>query len=37
MKAVRAGATGPALIATLQQTGRFQLVYGLLLTIGLAL
>ncbi|WP_329091758.1 MULTISPECIES: 1,4-dihydroxy-2-naphthoate polyprenyltransferase [unclassified Streptosporangium] len=37
VKAVRAGATGPALIATLQQTGRFQLVYGLLLTIGLAL
>ncbi|GAA3412752.1 1,4-dihydroxy-2-naphthoate polyprenyltransferase [Streptosporangium vulgare] len=37
VKAVRAGTTGPALIATLQQTGRFQLVYGLLLTIGLAL
>ncbi|MEU8202294.1 1,4-dihydroxy-2-naphthoate polyprenyltransferase [Streptosporangium sp. NPDC049046] len=37
VKAVRAGATGPALIATLQQTGRFQLVYGLLLTVGLAL
>ncbi|MFF3439016.1 1,4-dihydroxy-2-naphthoate polyprenyltransferase [Streptosporangium sp. NPDC002721] len=37
VKAVRAGATGPALIATLQQTGRFQLAYGLLLTIGLAL
>ncbi|MGW0586797.1 1,4-dihydroxy-2-naphthoate polyprenyltransferase [Streptosporangium sp. NPDC002607] len=37
VKAVRAGATGPALIATLQQTGRFQLGYGLLLTIGLAL
>ncbi|MGJ6960887.1 1,4-dihydroxy-2-naphthoate polyprenyltransferase [Streptosporangium sp. G11] len=37
VQAVRAGATGPALIATLQQTGRFQLVYGLLLAIGLAL
>ncbi|GAA0842217.1 1,4-dihydroxy-2-naphthoate polyprenyltransferase [Streptosporangium amethystogenes subsp. fukuiense] len=37
VKAVRAGATGPALITTLQQTGRFQLGYGLLLTIGLAL
>ncbi|WP_440083011.1 1,4-dihydroxy-2-naphthoate polyprenyltransferase [Streptosporangium sp. LJ11] len=37
VKAVRAGATGSVLIATLQQTGRFQLVYGLLLTIGLAL
>lgn len=37
VKAVQAGATGPALITTLQQTGRFQLVYGLLLTIGLAL
>ncbi|WP_433253987.1 1,4-dihydroxy-2-naphthoate polyprenyltransferase [Streptosporangium sp. CA-135522] len=37
VKAVRQGATGRALIATLQQTGRFQLVYGLLFTIGLAL
>ncbi|GAA3123444.1 1,4-dihydroxy-2-naphthoate polyprenyltransferase [Streptosporangium carneum] len=37
VKAVRRGVTGPALIATLQQTGRFQLVYGLLFTIGLAL
>lgn len=37
VKAVRAGATGSALIATLQQTGRFQLVYGLLLAVGLAL
>ncbi|GAA2909952.1 1,4-dihydroxy-2-naphthoate polyprenyltransferase [Streptosporangium fragile] len=35
--AVRGGATGPALITTLQQTGRFQLVYGLLFTLGLAL
>ncbi|MFF0306462.1 1,4-dihydroxy-2-naphthoate polyprenyltransferase [Streptosporangium sp. NPDC004379] len=31
------GATGPALIATLQQTGRFQLAFGLLFTVGLAL
>jgi 1,4-dihydroxy-2-naphthoate octaprenyltransferase len=37
VRAVRAGAVGPALITTLQQTGRFQLVYGLLLTVGLAL
>ncbi|MEV8633030.1 1,4-dihydroxy-2-naphthoate polyprenyltransferase [Streptosporangium sp. NPDC051023] len=37
VKAVRQGVTGRALIATLQQTGRFQLVYGLLFTIGLAL
>ncbi|MFC7644231.1 1,4-dihydroxy-2-naphthoate polyprenyltransferase [Streptosporangium lutulentum] len=37
VKAVREGATGPALIATLQQTGRFQLLYGLLFAIGLAL
>ncbi|MGW3361325.1 1,4-dihydroxy-2-naphthoate polyprenyltransferase [Streptosporangium canum] len=37
VRAVRQGATGPALIATLQQTGRFQLVYGLLFTVGLAL
>ncbi|MEU0519661.1 1,4-dihydroxy-2-naphthoate polyprenyltransferase [Streptosporangium sp. NPDC006007] len=37
VKAVGRGVTGPALIATLQQTGRFQLVYGLLFTAGLAL
>ncbi|MEW9532272.1 1,4-dihydroxy-2-naphthoate polyprenyltransferase [Microbispora sp. NPDC049125] len=37
VKAVRAGATGPALIATLQQTGRLQLVFGALFAIGLAL
>ncbi|MBG0828803.1 1,4-dihydroxy-2-naphthoate polyprenyltransferase [Planomonospora sp. ID67723] len=37
VKAVRAGATGPALITTLQQTGRLQLVFGLLFTVGLAL
>ncbi|MBG0821510.1 1,4-dihydroxy-2-naphthoate polyprenyltransferase [Planomonospora sp. ID91781] len=37
VRAVRAGAAGPALIATLQQTGRFQLVFGVLFTLGLAL
>jgi 1,4-dihydroxy-2-naphthoate octaprenyltransferase len=34
---VRAGARGPALIAALGQTGRLQLAFGLLLTIGLAI
>ncbi|KAB8183417.1 1,4-dihydroxy-2-naphthoate polyprenyltransferase [Microbispora catharanthi] len=37
IRAVRSGATGPALIATLQQTGRLQLVFGALFTLGLAL
>ncbi|GAA3445098.1 1,4-dihydroxy-2-naphthoate polyprenyltransferase [Planomonospora venezuelensis] len=37
VRAVRAGATGPALITTLQQTGRLQLAFGLLFTVGLAL
>nr|BFE87774.1 hypothetical protein GCM10020093_103750 [Planobispora longispora] len=37
VRAVRAGAVGPALIATLQQTGRLQMVFGLLFAIGLAL
>jgi 1,4-dihydroxy-2-naphthoate polyprenyltransferase len=37
VKAVRSGATGPALIATLQQTGRLQLVFGVLFALGLAL
>jgi len=36
LRAVRAGAGGPALIAALGQTGRLQLAFGLLLTIGLA-
>ncbi|MEV6984279.1 1,4-dihydroxy-2-naphthoate polyprenyltransferase [Sphaerisporangium sp. NPDC051017] len=36
-KAVRDGGNGRALIATLQQTGRLQLAFGLLFTIGLAL
>ncbi len=33
---VRAGASGPALITALGQTGRLQLAFGALLTIGLA-
>jgi 1,4-dihydroxy-2-naphthoate octaprenyltransferase len=37
VRAVHGGATGPALITALQQTGRLQLGYGLLLAVGLAL
>jgi 1,4-dihydroxy-2-naphthoate octaprenyltransferase len=36
LRAVRAGAQGPALIGALGQTGRLQLAFGVLLTIGLA-
>lgn len=36
VRAVRGGASGPALIRTLGQTGRIQLVFGILFTIGLA-
>jgi 1,4-dihydroxy-2-naphthoate polyprenyltransferase len=36
-QSVRAGATGPALIRTLGQTGRVQLVYGIGFAIGLAI
>ncbi len=36
LREVRAGASGPALIAALGQTGRLQLAFGALLTIGLA-
>jgi 1,4-dihydroxy-2-naphthoate polyprenyltransferase len=36
LQAVRAGAQGPALIGALGQTGRLQLAFGVLLTIGLA-
>ncbi len=36
-RAVRGGAAGPALIATLGQTGRLQMAFGLAFTIGLAL
>ncbi|HEY2550059.1 MAG TPA: 1,4-dihydroxy-2-naphthoate polyprenyltransferase [Streptosporangiaceae bacterium] len=34
---VRAGASGPGLITALGQTGRLQLAFGLLLTLGLAI
>jgi 1,4-dihydroxy-2-naphthoate octaprenyltransferase len=37
VRAMRSGATGPALIATLQQTGRVQLAFGALFAIALAL
>ena len=37
IQSVRAGATGPALIRTLGQTGRVQLVFGIALAIGLAI
>ena len=37
VRAVRAGARGPTLIAALGQTGRLQLAFGLLLTLGLAI
>jgi 1,4-dihydroxy-2-naphthoate polyprenyltransferase len=36
VRAVRAGAGGPALIGALGQTGRLQLAFGALLTLGLA-
>jgi 1,4-dihydroxy-2-naphthoate polyprenyltransferase len=36
VRAVRGGAAGPALIATLGQTGRLQLAFGLAFTVGLA-
>ncbi len=36
VRAVRAGAHGPALIGALGQTGRLQLAFGVLFTIGLA-
>jgi 1,4-dihydroxy-2-naphthoate polyprenyltransferase len=37
LRAVRGGASGPALIMTLGQTGRLQLAFGLAFTVGLAL
>jgi len=37
VRSVRAGATGPALIRALGQTGRLQLVFGVIFTIGLAI
>jgi 1,4-dihydroxy-2-naphthoate polyprenyltransferase len=36
-KAVRGGVSGPALIATLGQTGRLQLAFGVVFTVGLAI
>ena len=36
IQAVRSGAAGPALIKALGQTGRLQLAFGILFTIGLA-
>jgi 1,4-dihydroxy-2-naphthoate octaprenyltransferase len=37
VRAVRGGASGPALIATLGQTGRLQLAFGVAFTVGLAI
>lgn len=37
LRLVRAGATGPALIRALGQTGRIQLVFGIAFAIGLAI
>ena len=37
VRSVRAGASGPALIQALGQTGRLQLVFGVALTAGLAI
>jgi len=37
VRSVRTGASGPALIRTLGQTGRLQLAFGVLLAIGLAI
>jgi 1,4-dihydroxy-2-naphthoate octaprenyltransferase len=37
IRLVRAGAAGPRLIAALGQTGRLQLAFGALLTVGLAI
>jgi 1,4-dihydroxy-2-naphthoate polyprenyltransferase len=37
VRSVRSGAAGPALIRTLGQTGRLQLVFGIAFTIGLAI
>ena len=37
VRSVRAGASGPALIRTLGQTGRLQLAFGIAFTIGLAI
>jgi 1,4-dihydroxy-2-naphthoate octaprenyltransferase len=36
VRAVRSGAAGPALIGALGATGRLQLAFGILLSVGLA-
>jgi 1,4-dihydroxy-2-naphthoate octaprenyltransferase len=36
-RAVRGGVSGPGLIATLGQTGRLQLAFGVAFTVGLAI
>jgi 1,4-dihydroxy-2-naphthoate octaprenyltransferase len=36
VRSVRAGASGPALIKALGETGRLQLAFGIAFTIGLA-
>jgi 1,4-dihydroxy-2-naphthoate octaprenyltransferase len=37
LRAVRGGVSGPGLIATLGQTGRLQLAFGIAFTVGLAI
>jgi 1,4-dihydroxy-2-naphthoate octaprenyltransferase len=37
VRAVRGGVSGPGLIATLGQTGRLQLAFGIAFTVGLAI
>ena len=37
LRAVRTGATGPALIKTLGQTGRLQMAFGVVFAVGLAI
>jgi 1,4-dihydroxy-2-naphthoate octaprenyltransferase len=37
VRAVRGGVSGPGLIATLGQTGRLQLAFGVAFTVGLAI
>ena len=37
LRLVRHGASGPVLITALGQTGRLQLAFGALLTVGLAI
>jgi len=37
VRAVRGGVAGPGLIATLGQTGRLQLAFGIAFTVGLAI